>query len=272
VLRPSTLGLAGVYFLATVFVRLQASVVDAIHDRSVDAVNPEKSTVAASVDRVGVERAWSLVAAEITVGLVGFGLVARQVGAWPLFVGAAFTLLGFGYSYPPRLKERGVLNHFVTTAVDVGFVVLPLGYLVGGQVTPASLLVGGVVFLFTFGYHVVHQAADTYYDRQCGVRTLATRLGIPRVLVLAAVSTAASAGLAAALGYPLVVLGGAVTTGWYVRLYWRVRTVSERVRTDLLASRFDIARVATALNGVTAVAIWRHTLGRPGLDFLAGLV
>lgn len=265
-------GLAGVYFLATLLAKLQASVVDAIHDRRVDATNPEKSSIAGSVELLGVERTWSLAATEATLGLIAFGLVARHVGAWPLLVGGAFTLLGFWYSYPPRLKERGVLNHVVTTTVDVAFVVLPVAYLVGETVSPAFLVVGAVVYLFTFGYHVVHQAADTYYDEQSGVTTFTTRIGVPRSLALAATLTAASAGLAVALGYPLAVLGSVAVTGLYVNLYWKTHDIDPQTQTDTVADRFDIAWVAAALNAATALAVWRHVFERPGIEILATLL
>lgn len=266
----TTLVVAG-YAVAAFLVKGSASVADAIHDRSVDADNPTGERVAAAVDRLGVERCWSLFVAELLLGTALAGWVAVTVDAmWPLAVAVATGLLGFAYSYPPRLKERGVVNHLVTTGVDVGAVVLASAVLVADRVTPEAVVVCGVVFAYTLGYHLVHQAADTHYDRASGVRTLATRLGVPRTLAVAAACSAAAAGFALALGYPLATAAAALTTGWYLRLYRATRTDPPKRRTDRVARRFDVAWVATGLNAVVAVAVWRHVFG-PGVDLLAPL-
>lgn len=249
------------YAVAVLLVKGSASVADAVHERAVDADNPAKDRIARAVDRLGVERCWSLFVAELVVGLTLTGVLALEIGeAWPLVIGAATALLGFGYSYPPRLKERGLSNHVVTTGVDVGAVVLPLAVLVAGELSRPALVTGGVVFAYTFGYHLAHQAADAHYDRETGLETFATRVGVAPTLAAAAVSTAAAAGFALALGYPLATLAALVVAGWYTAMYRRVRGLSMEAGTDLLAARFDVTRAATALNGVTALSVWRHAL------------
>lgn len=248
----------GTFVAGIMLVKGQASVADAIHDRGVDAENPTKSSVARAVDALGRERAWTLCVVELVAGIALLGSVSVRTGdPTVLAVGAVAAVAGFVYSYPPRLKERGAVNHLVTTTVDVGAVVLPIPYLVAGGLSERAALVGAVVFAYSFAYHLVHQAADAYFDRESGVDTFARTVGVRRTLALAALSTAVATGLAVALGYLLAVAGLAAVTGGYVWLYRRVRGHSLRRKTAILSDRFSIAWVASVLNGAVAASALR---------------
>lgn len=255
-LHAASAGLVAWFGAGVMLAKMQASVADAIHDRAVDAINPEKSRIARSVDRIGRHRAWSLVIAETAGAMFAFGVVSLRTGEELFFLlGAAFTVLGFTYSYPPRLKERGVVNHVVTTGVDVCFVVLPIPFLLTGTLTDQALVVGAIIALYSFAYHVVHQAADVYYDRQQEIASFARSLGAARALGLAGVLTAAAGALALAFGYVLTVLVSLVVTARYVALYRRVRDCSLQRQSEVISSGFDIARAATALNLATGMSV-----------------
>jgi 4-hydroxybenzoate polyprenyltransferase len=109
------------------------------------------------------------------------------------------------------------------------------------------------VFAYGFGYHVVHQAADAYHDREADVSTFALRVGVPRSLAYAAGATALAGLVAATVGLLATVLVTAVVTVAYGRLYLRTRYKPLRDQTAVLAERFSVARVATATNGAVAV-------------------
>lgn len=252
---------AGAYALGVMLLKMHASVADAIHDRAVDAANPEKSVVAAAVERVGVERAWTLLVVELVAGMALVAWAAMHAGAWLVVAGAAIALFGFTYSYPPRLKERGVWNHVVTTGVDAGLQLLPIAAVVAGGLTPTTVVVAALMTCYSFGYHVLHQAADVHYDRMSGVRTFATRIGVSASVALSAVVTGAAAGLSLALGYPLAAVAAGAVTARYVRLYRAAVDASAPRACDLLSARFSIAWVATLLNGALAAAVWRRALG-----------
>ena len=242
--------------IGVMLAKMQASVADAIHDRAVDSINPAKSSIAWSVDIIGQNRAWSLLVAEIVSAMFAFSVVAVRTDDQLFFLlGAAFTLLGFVYSYPPRLKERGVVNHVVTTGVDVCFVVLPVPYLLIGTFTTRTLVIGAVVALYSFAYHVVHQAADVYYDRQQGIASYARSLGAPQSLALAAVLTATAGAVAVASGYYLAALVLLAVTVHYASLCRRVRGRPLRRQSEIVSSGFNIAWVATALNVATGVSV-----------------
>ena len=256
----TTLWIAMGYAGATLIAKFGASVADAIHDRAVDAANPEKDVIASAVETLGVRRAWWLLGGYLLAAIVLYVVLAAAAGGWVLATGAAVIGFGFTYSYPPRFKERGVWNHVVTTGVDAGLLVLPVAVLVAGEVAPTILVAGGVVACYSFGYHVLHQAADVHFDRQAGVETFATGFGVAGTVAVGAIATAAATGFTLALDYPLaaVVFGG--VTAFYVDVFYSVQETDPASASRALAERFNIAWVATLANGALAVAVWRHAL------------
>jgi len=253
---PAPIDVVAWFGVGVMLAKMQASVADAIHDRAVDAINPAKSRIAQSVDRIGRKRAWSLVIAEVVGAMFAFGVVAVRTGERFFFLlGGSFTLLGFVYSYPPRLKERGVVNHIVTTGADVCFVVLPVPYLLVGTLTEDALVAGAIIALYSFAYHVVHQAADVYYDRQQEIASYARSLGVPRSLALATGLTVAAGALTLALGYLLAALVLLAVGARYVTLFHQVRGRSLQRQSEIVSSGFNIAWAATALNLATGLSI-----------------
>lgn len=257
----TTIWIAVAYAAATVIAKFGASVADAIHDRAVDAANPEKDVIASAVESLGVRRAWWLLGGYFLAAIGLYAAVAAAAGGWLLPAGVAVIGFGFTYSYPPRFKERGVWNHVVTTGVDAGLLVLPVAVLVAGRVAPAIPVAVGVVACYSFGYHVLHQAADVHFDRESGVETFATGLGVADTVTVGAIATAAATGFALALGYSIaaVVLGG--VTAFYVDVYDAVTDRDADEASLALAERFNIAWVATVANTALAVSIWRHAFG-----------
>lgn len=248
-LDTRTLAIIGWYGIGMMLLKMQASVADAIHDQAVDAANPEKSVIAWAVDELGVRTSWSLLVAELVTGLLLCGYVSFQMGTFVyLAAGAVFALLGFCYSYPPRLKEQNALNHLVTTGTDVGLFVFLVGYIATGTVTLPLVVISAIVFCYTFAYHVLHQAADTHYDQAADVETFVTRLGIEPATGLAVAGNAVATLLAGVFGYYLAagVLG--VMTGFYGWLFLRLQGKSLRTQSDLIATHFGIGWVATILN------------------------
>jgi 4-hydroxybenzoate polyprenyltransferase len=112
-----------------------------------------------------------------------------------------------------------------------------------------------MVALYGFAYHVVHQAADVYYDRRSGIETFARSVGAPRSIVLAAAATSVALGLAIALGYPLASIVLLAVTVHYIVLYWRTRDRRQQRQSAIISTRFSIAWVATVLNTATALSI-----------------
>ncbi|MFC4359267.1 UbiA family prenyltransferase [Halobium salinum] len=246
----------GVIFTAVMLSKMQASIADALHDQDLDSQNPEKSYIAKAVAHLGRDTAFTLLVSEITLGLVLWSWLTGTTGTF-LYIacGATMTFLGFIYSYPPRVKERGVFNHITTTGVDVACVVLPVAILSGTPLTLELALTLTAIICYTFAYHVLHQAGDTFYDREYGLSTFTQTLGIPRSILLASVFTLFASLLVFNQGY---FTGGVlllVVTGWYGQLYRLINGQSELEQSDYVSRWFHIGWVATCLNGGLAVSL-----------------
>lgn len=245
-----------VAFGAIMLSKMQASVADAIHDHRLDEQNPEKAYIAVAVHRIGSAQAHTVLIAELISALTLWGWLSLYVSSYLyLAVGVLVTFVGFVYSYPPRLKERGILNHFATTWVDVLCVLLPFMLLAGIPRRLTVLLALGAVFLYAFAYHVMHQAGDTFYDRQYGASTFTQTIGVPRSVLLASILTLLASVIAFGLTH---VLGGIVLTAagvGYGLLFLRIREMSEHEQSACVSRWFDIGWVAVCLNGGLAISL-----------------
>lgn len=246
--------LFGLFFVAVITMKGQASNADALHDYTADRSNPYKTHVPDAVDTLGRRLAVGLFGGQILVSMAAWGTLTWVTGN-PLYLvaGVVSITLGITYSFPPRFKERGVVNHLVTTSVDVCCVLFPGVVLIGGALTRTSVAVLVAVGLYSFAYHVMHQAADTYYDRQVGISTFTQSVGVDRS-VLVSFGTAGAAA-AAAFCAGLFLLGG-VLAGFAVfvrRLFEELPGGDEQHQSDLVSTRFDVARWATALNVAAAL-------------------
>ncbi|ELZ95880.1 hypothetical protein C440_06307 [Haloferax mucosum ATCC BAA-1512] len=247
----------GIVFLAVMLTKTQASIADVIHDYTIDKANPEKSHLASAVDTIGVETLWTMLTVELIGGLAFWAWLSIESGMpFFVFVGAVSSILGFTYSYPPRLKERGVFNHLVTTGVDVVGVILPVVIVAGGAADGRVVTPLGIVFLYAFGYHVVHQAADTAYDRKSGIETFTQSLGVTPSMWLAGCVTVLAAVLAVGQGYLIAAAGLVIGGLGYVTLAVAVRDGPEAAQCHKIAQWFRIDVWATALNGAFAVSLF----------------
>lgn len=237
--------------------KAQSSIADAIHDANVDSENPTKSSIPTAVNVMGEERARSTMMTQLILSMFLYGWLTHQFGD-PLYLvaGTLANWFGYTYSYPPRFKEKGILNHVVTTGVDVGCVLLPVIVLVTGGLSTTAFLALVVVFWYTFSYHVLHQAADTYHDRQCGVETFTTAIGVPRSLDVAIVAMLGAAALA---GWGVHPIGGLVIGAYaarFLQLRLGVAELSPAEQTAFLSKHFDIGRCAVFLNLTMAATIY----------------
>lgn len=245
-----------VAFLAVMLSKMQASVADAIHDYTVDKANPEKSFIATAVETFSIETLYTLLVCELTAALVLWGWLTMQTDSVEfLVVGATSSVLGFIYSYPPRLKERGVLNHLVTTGVDVVGVILPVAILAGAPIQLELIVPLAIVFLYGFGYHVVHQAADTVYDSQSGVSTFTQQIGITESVWLASGLTALAAVLATGQAYYIGAVGlAAGSLGYAVLAIW-IQGEPPVDQCRQISQWFRISAWAVVLNGSLALSL-----------------
>ena len=258
---PSRLPLIGVLFGAVIMMKSQASIADALHDYEADRANPEKSYVSRSVDVIGEEHARTLLVSQILLSMVLWGyLTYVTVDALYLVAGAVACFFGYTYSYPPRFKERGFFNHLVTSGVDVTCVLLPGLVLLTGESLAVFLPVLLVVFWYSLAFHVMHQAGDTYQDRQASMSTFTGAVGVSNAILASAVFLALAAAVAAYARYPLI---AAVCIGYgayFLFVYRWSRGEPSKRKSRVVSRAFSVARCASVLNVAFA------------LDFLIGAV
>lgn len=246
-----------ILFAAVFLLKTQASLADVIHDYEVDRNNPEKRVLADAADHIGLDNLQTLIAIEIAVsmGLWG-GLALAHEEILFIVLGVVGIISGFIYSYPPRVKERGVFNHFGTSGIDVLLTIYPVGVLLSHHTNRSLFGLLLLVFLYSFGYHIAHQAADTYYDRQENVSTFTRDIGIPNSMLLIIAVNLLSAALAIYYGYFLATLALIAVAVKFSYIYHTLPSDSEKAQTDHVAEHFNIATLATALNLFVAASIY----------------
>ncbi|MGQ3413705.1 UbiA family prenyltransferase [Natrinema sp. LN54] len=243
-----------VLFTAMMVSKMQASVADALHDYKIDKENPEKSYIAESVRTLGERNLYSLLVVELTVGLSLWGWLAFRTEKLSfLLMGAIVGVFGFTYSYPPRIKERGFLNHIVTTGVDVICAILPVSHLMGLIFNRGTNLLILSVLFYILGYHIAHQAADTYFDRKSGLSTFTQQIGVSESILLSGVSTITAGIFTWIAGYSIASLGLGIGGLAYVFLFYQIMGKSEKEQSLIVARWFSVSLWATYLNGVLAL-------------------
>ncbi|RRJ34082.1 UbiA family prenyltransferase [Halocatena pleomorpha] len=250
--RPAVMGRAleiAIFFFAVIFMKAHASIADAIHDYPIDRMNPEKSYVPDSVDTIGKKNARTLMIVELLLGLWLWGYLSYLTGD-PLYVtiGAISSFFGYTYSYPPRFKEQGAINHLVTSAVDVLCILLPGIVLLSQKLTTVSIVLLGVVFLYSYSYHIMYQIGDTYYDRKSGISTFTQRLGVANSLLVSLGLLAVAAAVSLIINYILLTVVLLFFAVNFTRIYIRACEMGEQRQSDFVSSSFDISRCATVIN------------------------
>ena len=248
-LDTSRLPLLGVLFGAAIMMKSQASIADALHDYEADRANPEKSYVSRSVDVIGEENARTLLVSQILLSMFLWGYLTHGTGdALYLVAGAVACFFGYTYSYPPRFKERGFLNHIVTSGVDVTCVLLPGLVLLTDEPLVTFLPVLVVVFWYSLAFHVMHQTGDTYQDRQASMSTFTSAIGVNTAILTSVVFLALAGAVAVYAWYPVI---AAVCLGYgayFLSVYGRTRGEPSQRKSEIVSKAFSVARCASILN------------------------
>ncbi|PSP78799.1 prenyltransferase [Halobacteriales archaeon QS_1_68_20] len=245
----SNLWLYGALFGAVLMMKSHASVADALHDYDADSQNVEKSYVAESVDIFGEENARTFMILEILVSLFLWGYLTHVTGdVLFLTAGVVSVFFGYTYSYPPRFKERNIFNHVVTSGVDVSCLLMPGFLLLTGEPATRFLPIAAVVFCYSLAFHIMHQAGDTYQDRQASISTFTTYVGLDAALAISSVLLLAAAAISVYLRYPLIALA-CIGYGFYlVALYYQTYVQPEKEQSLSVSRAFSVARCASILN------------------------
>lgn len=227
--------------VAMVLIRSFAMAFNRLADMGIDAANPRT-------------RNRPLVTGELTVWQTRFFLLACAVGflaaCWGLndlcFYLAPYALLwSAGYSFAKRFTS---LCHYVLGSVHF---LAPLAGWVAfdPQVTSPAVLLGLGVLFWVAGFDILYSCQDVSFDREHGLFSAPSRLGIPTALVLSLfshVNTVLFFGLA----------GWVYGAGWIYYFSWGLISVI-LLAEHMLIRKDDLSRITMAfftLNGVVAIA------------------
>jgi 4-hydroxybenzoate polyprenyltransferase len=142
------------------------------------------------------------VGAFVTVSIALFLLAAWQLNRLALLLAPVALLVILGYSYTKRFTRW---SHLV---LGLGIGIAPTGawIAVQGRLAPAPILLSAAVMLWVAGFDVIYACQDIDFDREAGLYSLPSRLGVgpalwlSRLMHLGTVLLLAAGGMAAQAG------------------------------------------------------------------------
>ena len=247
--RPAfeVLPLIGI-LLCMVFARSAAMAFNRLVDRHIDAENPRTENRHLAVGTLSVS---SVVIFTVVCSL---GFVASTLlflpNRWPIYLSLPVLLFLFSYSYTKRFTS---LAHFwlgaaLMLAPMCVWIAIRGSYL---ATNPADLtapaVLGIAVLWWVAGFDILYACQDAVFDRAVGLRSVPSRLGVPRALQVAAIC---HAGMVAALAILPLVTGPALGSIYYVAV---LSVAVLLVYEHYLVSSDDLGRVNVAFFNVNAI-------------------
>ncbi|MEM6329239.1 MAG: 4-hydroxybenzoate octaprenyltransferase, partial [Planctomycetota bacterium] len=186
--------------LCMVFARSTAMAFNRVVDRKIDAENPRTAGRHLPAGKLSLPQVnlFTLLCAMSFVASTALFLPNRL----PMYLSMPVLLFLCGYSYTKRFTP---LAHFWLGAA-LAMSPIAAWIAIRGEAVmanPADLLpavvLGGAVMTWVAGFDILYACQDYAYDKQAGLRSIPTALGVPGALRLAAICHAATAGLLALL-------------------------------------------------------------------------
>lgn len=232
--------LLGKVVAAVVLARTAAMAFNRWADADLDAANPR--TRGRAIPSGDLRRGLMLVAT--LLASAGFVLVCGWIHDLALRLSPVVLVTLLGYSYTKRFTH---LSHFVL-GVALGLSPLGAWVAVRGELALLPALLGLAVVSWTAGFDVIYACQDVDFDRQSGLHSLPSRLGVARALV-------ASRALHAATIALLIGVGALGQVRWP---YWPGVAIvgAALVYEQSLVRADDLSRVNLAfftLNGVVSL-------------------
>ncbi len=175
--------------VAMVGARSAAMAFNRLVDWKIDAANPRTADRHIPAGAVSVAGAWFFVALSAGILVVA----ARMLNPLCFYLSPVALLVVLGYSY---MKRFSPLAHLV---LGLGLGIAPVGawLAVTGEFAAFPLWLSGAVMFWVAGFDTIYACQDAEYDRQAGLHSLASQLGVPRALVLSRVFHVLAIGLMA---------------------------------------------------------------------------
>lgn len=196
--------------LCMALARSAAMAFNRLADRRLDAANPRTAGRHLPAGTLSPGAVWLFVLV-CALGFIGStGLFLLSGNRWPLILSVPILLFICGYSYAKRFTR---LAHFWLGA---SLMLTPLASWIAiggleGLGTPAVL--GLAVLFWVAGFDIVYACQDHDFDRQAGLRSVPTWLGIGAALRVAMVCHFVMVGLLVYLPWVCPQLGAVYLTG-----------------------------------------------------------
>lgn len=186
--------------LAMVFARTAAMSYNRYVDADVDARNPRTRNRPIPSGRLSRRAvlAWTVGSSAL------FIIVAGLINLWALCLSPVALLIVLSYSHAKRFTS---LSH-LWLGLSLG--VAPLGgWIAADQLpwSPVPWLISAAVLFWVAGFDIIYATQDEAFDRQAGLHSLVTRLGLVGALRLSKALHAASVVCLVALGLVAPLLG-----------------------------------------------------------------
>ena len=173
--------------VAMVGARTAAMGFNRIVDRQIDARNPRTANRELPAGKVSLQGAVGLV----VVASLLFFVAAWQINALALWLSPLTLLALFFYSFCKRFTS---LSHFVL-GLCLGIAPVGAWVAVTGKIEWAPCVLCAAVIAWVAGFDMIYATMDVEFDRQTGLNSMVTKLGIARALTLARILHIAFLGL-----------------------------------------------------------------------------
>ena len=198
--------------VAMIGARTAAMGFNRIVDREIDARNPRTAKRELPSGKVSLSGAVALV---VGASLLFF-VAAWQINALALWLSPLTLLALFFYSFCKRFTS---LSHFVL-GLCLGIAPVGAWVAVTGKIEWAPCVLCAAIIAWVAGFDIIYATMDVEFDRQTGLNSMVTKLGIARALILARVLHLAFLGLlvwfGALAGLGAIYYGAVILIGGFI--------------------------------------------------------
>ncbi|OAI53345.1 4-hydroxybenzoate octaprenyltransferase [Planctomyces sp. SCGC AG-212-M04] len=225
--------------LCMVFARSSAMAFNRFVDRDIDAANPRTAGRHLPAGLLSTRAVIAFIA--LCTGAFILSTLLFLPNRWPLYL--AGPVLGFllGYSYAKRFTS--FCHYWLSAALMLAPIAAWLA--ITGEMAWPPIVLAGVVFFWVGGFDIIYATQDADFDREKGLFSLPSRLGVKKSLRLAALSHAFAIGCLVLLWW-VAQLGPLFLTGV-------IAVAILLVYEHLLVRPDDLSRVNVAFFNVNAV-------------------
>ena len=170
--------------LCMVFARSSAMAFNRFIDRDIDAANPRTVGRHLPAGLLSTRAVIAFIA--LCSGAFILSTLMFLPNRWPLWLAGPVLAFLLGYSYAKRFTS--LCHYWLSAALMLAPIAAWLA--ITGSIAWPPIVLAGVVFFWVGGFDIIYATQDAEFDREKGLFSLPSRLGVKASLRLAAVSHA----------------------------------------------------------------------------------